>query len=81
MEIKEVTPEQARQWLRTTKQRAINLERVMPLVEAMEQGNFDINSTPNDPIRVRRGILEDGNHRLTAVMIYGKPVILKTLVQ
>ena len=79
MTIQEVTPEQARYWLRRTRQSAVSFDRVIPLVESMEKGEWDIANVPNDPIVFRHGRLEDGNHRLTAILIHGKTMPLKVV--
>ena len=79
MTIQEVTPEQARYWLRRTRQSAVSFDRVIPLVESMERGEWDIVNIPNDPIVIHNGRLDNGNHRLTAILIHGKPMPLKVI--
>lgn len=80
-EKKLVSPTQAKQWLRGSKQPKVRLPCMKKLWFAMERGEWDIDNTPNDPIRIKDGAVEDGHHRLVAIIMYGKPVELKVMVQ
>jgi hypothetical protein len=79
--IQTITPDDARKWLRNSRQRNVDMNRVRTLIEAMESGSWDIKNIPNDPIRIKDGGVEDGNHRLMAVLIHGEPTEVKLVIQ
>lgn len=68
-----VTPEMAAEWLadRWGEQRAVRGGHVSRLLHDMQAGNFKI--SPDAILRIK-GRLANGQHRLEAVVQYGKPV-------
>ena len=77
MAIEEVTPEQAAEWLTWSRQ-GVRGYKVRGFVKDMDAGKWDANSRSR-PVIVdeRRKRLENGNHRLTAVVEHGKPVAMQ----
>lgn len=71
--VEEVSPELAEEWLKkNTKNRRLSKGDVKKLVDAMESGDWGLST---DAIGFdTRGKLVNGQHRLHAVVAYGKPV-------
>lgn len=77
--FEEVTPEMAENWLNTNskRQRKLNRSLVRQFKNQMEKGLWRADN--GEPIKFSKKGLIDGQHRLTAVYEYGKPVILMVM--
>jgi hypothetical protein len=74
-----VSPEQAQTWLQKNnyaKQRQIKEQWVDHLVVEMQNNRFIVGTTIHFAIFNRRDILINGQHSLSAIVKFGKPVIL-----
>lgn len=83
LEVKQVlvTPEFAKHWLSTSDQH-IDQSRVRNLLNAMEADGWD-SAKKRRPVMIhrrktgtRRLKLKNGHHRLSAVVQFGKPVLM-----
>lgn len=71
VQIEEVSPSQATEWLKLSKgNRRINEGYALSLAVAMDQGAWVPEAS--DVVFDEAGALIDGHHRLTAVGIFGK---------
>ena len=72
VEVTKVTPEQATDWLaeRWGEQRTVRTGHVLTLASDMTAGKFKL--TPDAILRIK-GKLANGQHRLAAVVLSGKP--------
>lgn len=76
VDIEEVTPERAKEWLESTNtgNRRLRKNQVLALARDMADGNWLFTS---DPIKFDwNGVLRDGQHRLAAIVESGKTIPL-----
>lgn len=79
-----VTPEMAQTWLNNNnfdRQRSLREHHIFTLAEEMEGGNFIPHSAIVFARLDKQDFLIDGQHRLNAVMLHGKPVNLPILTK
>ena len=82
--MKAVTPEMAQTWLNNNnfdRQRSLREHHIFTLAEEMEGGNFIPHSAIVFARLDKQDFLIDGQHRLNAVMLHGKPVNLPILTK
>lgn len=73
VQIEEVSPEMAKQWLKLSKgNRKLSENYVLTLAISMESGGWVPEAS--EVVFEESGALIDGHHRLSAVEMYGKPV-------
>lgn len=78
MALELVTPERAAKLLAGGRRnRALDPGVVADLVSAMRDGSF--NAREGRPLQLRGGKLQNGQHRLTAVVELGEPVELQVV--
>lgn len=79
----EVTPGQAEVWLESQfgRQRSLREQHVMTLAMEMERGSFVPHSAVVLGLLDGKTYLLDGQHRLKAITLYGKPVTMPVLRQ
>lgn len=80
--IEEVTPEMAKAWLlKNPENRPIEEDRVSEYADKMRRGEWKEKMHGGSPLIVmKEGELINGQHRLMAVVKYGKSVRMQVLV-
>ena len=66
-----VTPEVARRWLASSLQTSTDEHRLERLRAALTSGSWNADRHRPDPVKLYRGELINGNHRLRAVLDTG----------
>lgn len=69
-----MTPERARQIIRRSHQRQIDLLKVRMVLDRVESGTWE--DDPAHPVKIRDNVLLDGHHRVLAVLMHGAEIPL-----
>ena len=74
MTVEQVTPEQARRWIRHSHQRPVDLLKCRMMLDDVEAGRWDPSRQDGTPVIVRDEVALDGHHRLVAILMLGQPL-------
>ena len=76
MTVEQVTPEQARRWIRRSHQRPIDLLKCRMMLDDVEAGRWDPSRQDGTPVIISdgKGTAADGHHRLVTVLMHGAPL-------
>lgn len=78
--LQDVTPDLARQWIRVSHQRALDLLKPRRMIEDLEMGRWDPLNHQTRPVIVNSsGQLVDGHHRIQMVLMLDEPVPMYVL--
>jgi hypothetical protein len=74
--VEDVTPDQARRWIRRSHQRNTDLMKCRAMLDDVEGGRWDPARQEGKPVIVGAGgtVVADGHHRLVTILMHGKPL-------
>jgi len=73
-----ITPEMALALLSTSSQHQINLQKAIQYARHIHEGTWDSSMDAQQPIKTHRirGSLQNGHHRLLAIVLTGTPMCM-----
>jgi hypothetical protein len=79
--VEQVTPEQARRWIRHSHQRNTDLLKCRAMLDDVEGGRWDPARQEGRPVIVstEKDTIADGHHRLVTILLHGEPLPCEVL--